>query len=102
MKKRNFSGFNRAKKKFAGVICCLYELAGMSGPVKIDEKGNRVPRFVFENIHKSSGSALLELDSNGTVIRRFNVRPVWPGGSTKIPDDEPECVFDDSCKGKFW
>ena len=74
----------------------------MSGPVKIDEKGNRVPHFVFENIHESSGSVLLELDSNGAVVMHSNVLAVWPGGSTKIPEDEPECVFDDSCKGKRW
>ncbi|XP_022793921.1 atrial natriuretic peptide receptor 1-like isoform X2 [Stylophora pistillata] len=71
---------------------------GMSGPVKIDEKGNRVPHFVFENIHESSGSVLLELDSNGAVVMHSNVLAVWPGGSTKIPEDEPECLFDDSCK----
>lgn len=89
-------------KKFVGVICCFYELVGMFGFVKIDEKGNCVLYFVFENIYKSSGLVLLELDLNGIVIRCFNVWFVWFGGLIKIFDDEFECVFDDLCKGKFW
>ena len=72
----------------------------MSGPVMIDSKGNRVPIFVFENIHNSTGSALLELDSRGTVFRRHNIKAIWPGGSTRVPDDDPRCVFDpEPCKG---
>lgn len=60
-----------------------------------------MPVFVFENIRNSSGSvALLELDSGGAVLTRHKVKAVWPGGSTRVPDDEPECVFDpESCKG---
>lgn len=74
---------------------------GMSGPVMIDSKGNRVPFFVFNNIQNSIGSTLLELDSRGTVVTPSHVSAVWPGGSTKVPDDEPECVFDaETCKGR--
>ena len=72
----------------------------MSGPVRIDDKGNRVPLFVFENIQQNTSSVLLELDLHGNVVRRSQVVAVWPGGSTKVPDDEPKCVFDDSCKGR--
>ena len=83
-------------------ICCItrYFFAGMSGPVMIDGKGNRVPVFVFENVRKNSSLAFLELDSLGTVLRRYEMKPLWPGGSTRVPDDDPKCVFDrTSCKG---
>lgn len=80
---------------------CHFEFTGMSGPVMIDNKGNRVPVFVFENIQNSTGSALLELDSRGIVVKHSQVLAVWPGGSTKVPDDEPECVFDaEACIGR--
>ena len=66
----------------------------------IDIRGNRVPDFVFENIQNSSHLPFLELDSRATVVKRYNAKVVWPGGSTIVPDDEPECVFDpESCKG---
>ena len=67
----------------------------------IDNKGSRVPVFVFENIQNSTGTVLLELSSRGNVIKRSQVLAVWPGGSTKVPDDEPECVFDaEACRGR--
>lgn len=66
----------------------------------IDNKGNRVPVFVFENIHDSTGAALLELDSSGTVLQRHTIKAIWPGGSTRVPDDNPKCVFDPKpCRG---
>ena len=65
----------------------------------IDNKGNRVPLFVFENIQNSTARVLLELNSSGNIARRPNVIAVWPGGLTKVPDDEPECVFNaETCK----
>lgn len=67
----------------------------------IDNKGNRVPFFVFENIQNSTARVLLELNSSGSVVRQFHVKAVWPGGSTKVPDDEPECVFNaETCQGR--
>lgn len=73
----------------------------MSGPVMIDNKGNRVPFFVFENIQNRTAKVLLELNSSGTVVMQPNVMAVWPGGLTKVPDDEPECVFNaETCKGR--
>ncbi|KAL9987193.1 hypothetical protein ACROYT_G001456 [Oculina patagonica] len=84
---------------FRNVISTTPLFTGMSGPVMIDNKGNRVPVFVFENIQNSTGSALLELDSRGNVVKHSQVLAVWPGGSTKVPDDEPECVFDaEACR----
>ena len=67
----------------------------------IDEKGNRVPLFVFENMQNSTRIVLLELNSSGIVVRKTNVTAVWPGGLTKVPDDEPECVFNpEDCIGR--
>ena len=67
----------------------------------IDNNGNRVPFFVFENIQNSTAKVLLELNSSGTVVKKSNVIAVWPGGQTKVPDDEPECVFNaETCKGR--
>ena len=67
----------------------------------IDNKGNRVPLFVFENIQNSTERVLLELNSSGTVVKHSHVKAVWPGGSTKVPDDEPECVFNaEACEGR--
>ena len=77
----------------------------------IDNKGNRVPFFVFENIQNSTARVLLELNSSGNVVRQSQVKAVWPGGLTKVPDDEPDCVFNaETCEegrerknnGPFW
>ena len=75
-----------------------FTFAGMSGPVMIDKRGNRVPAFVFENIQSSSNLPFLELDVSGTKVKQYTAKVVWPGGSTRIPDDEPKCLFD-PCKG---
>ena len=73
----------------------------MSGKVMIDNNGNRVPFFVFENIQNSTAKVLLELNSSGSVVSQPNVIAVWPGGLTNVPDDEPECVFNaETCKGR--
>ncbi|XP_031564714.1 atrial natriuretic peptide receptor 1-like [Actinia tenebrosa] len=66
---------------------------GMSGPVTIDNKGNRVPTFVVENVLINDTKPLMELWSNGTIQEVFKVDTVWPGGGTTRPDDNPECVF---------
>lgn len=67
----------------------------------IDNKGNRVPLFVFENIQNSTARVLLELNSSGNVVRQSEVKAVWPGGLTKVPDDEPDCVFNaETCEGR--
>ena len=67
----------------------------------IDDRGNRVPLFVFENIQNSTARVLLELNVSGIVFRKTNVIAVWPGGLTKVPDDEPECIFNaETCKGR--
>ena len=64
----------------------------------IDKRGNRVPAFVFENIQSSSNLPFLELNVNGTEVKQYTAKVVWPGSSTRIPDDEPKCLFD-PCKG---
>ena len=64
----------------------------MTGAVQINSEGNRMPTFVFENILENHSVPLLEVSLSEDLVYR-NTTAVWPGGSTVIPDDNPECVF---------
>ena len=67
-------------------VCC----------VAIDESGNRVPVFVFNNLQNGSYVATIEIDMMVPASEAFittNATVYWPGGSTVVPRDIPICGF---------
>ena len=68
-------------------------LQAFTGPVNLDERGDRIPMFVISNVVNS------ELVTR-TVYNPLDPRPladnltfVFPGDTTAIPLDVPECGF---------
>ena len=71
----------------------------MSGTIMIDTKGNRVPKFTFQILQKNdTWVRVLEMDHAGRVTDRFPVTALWPGGSSKAPDDSI-CALTDCVEG---
>ena len=75
-------------------------LIGASGPVGIDEKGDRVASYRLQSF--LPGMSLVRIANYfGTTgeLQLLNQPIMWHGGTTKIPLGRPECGFDNEfCK----
>ena len=75
-------------------------LIGASGPVGIDEKGDRVASFRLQSF--LPGMSLVRIANYfGTTgeLQLLNQPIMWHGGTTKIPLGRPACGFDNEfCK----
>lgn len=81
-------------------------LIGVSGPVGIDEKGDRVASYRLQSFLPGM-SRVRVANFFGTTgeLQLLNQTILWPGGTTKIPLGRPACGFDnefceEATKGK--
>jgi len=76
------------------------EFLGVSGPVGIDEKGDRVASYRLQSFLKGMSSVRVA-NYFGTTgqLQLLNQTIIWPGGTTEIPLGRPACGFDNEfCK----
>lgn len=76
------------------VLNCLL-FTGVSGPVGIDEKGDRVASYRLQSFLKGMSSVRVA-NYFGTTgeLQLLNQTIIWPGGTTEIPLGRPKCGFD--------
>ena len=69
--------------------------AGVSGPVGIDDKGDRVASYRIQSFLPGLQTKRVA-NFFGTTgqLELLNETIVWPGGTTKIPLGRPVCGFD--------
>ena len=75
-------------------------LIGVSGPVGIDEKGDRVASYRLQSFLPGMSSVRVA-NFFGTTgeLQLLNQTILWPGGATEIPLGRPACGFDNEfCK----
>ena len=73
---------------------------GVSGPVGIDEKGDRVASYRLQSFLKGMSSVRVA-NYFGTTgeLQLLNQTIIWPGGTAEIPLGRPKCGFDNEfCK----
>ena len=73
---------------------------GVSGPVGIDAKGDRVASYRLQSFLKGMSSVRVA-NYFGTTgqLQLLNQTIIWPGGTTQIPLGRPACGFDNEfCK----
>ena len=69
--------------------------SGISGPVRIDENGDRVASYGLRLF--SAGMKTVNVANYfGTTgeLQLLNKTIIWPGGTTTIPLGRPACGFD--------
>ncbi|XP_022796077.1 atrial natriuretic peptide receptor 1-like [Stylophora pistillata] len=71
------------------------QFVGVSGPVGIDEKGDRVASYSLQSF--LPGMSIVRIANFfGTTgeLQLLNKTVMWPGGTTKVPLGRPPCGFD--------
>lgn len=73
---------------------------GVSGPVGIDEKGDRVASYRLQSfLSGMSGVRVANFFGTTGELQLLNQTIMWPGGTTEIPIGRPACGFDNEfCK----
>ena len=76
-------------------MLCFFS-TGVSGPVGINSKGDRVASYQIKNFLQSGTTDVRIANYFGTSgnLEWLNKTIVWPGGTTTIPLGRPECGFD--------
>lgn len=75
---------------------------GVSGPVGIDEKGDRVASYRIQSFLPGMKTVRVGnyFGTNGE-LQLLNRTIIWPGGTTTIPIGRPACGFDNEfCEEK--
>ncbi|KAL9957701.1 hypothetical protein ACROYT_G034630 [Oculina patagonica] len=76
------------------------QFLGVSGPVGINEKGDRVASYRLQSFLPGMSSVRVA-NYFGTTgeLQLLNQTIIWPGGTTEIPLGRPKCGFDNEfCK----
>ena len=75
-------------------------LIGVSGPVGIDEKGDRVASYRLQSfLPGMSNVRVANFFGTTGELQLLNQTILWPGGATEIPLGRPACGFDtEFCK----
>lgn len=69
-------------------------LAGVSGPVFIDENGDRALSLQMKNFHNGKMPCVASYFRLTGKLEYMGTAIVWPGGSVKAPLGRPKCGFD--------
>ena len=68
---------------------------GVSGPVGIDAKGDRVASYRLQSfLSGMQGVRVANYFGTTGELQLLNQTIIWPGGTTKIPLGRPACGFD--------
>ena len=64
-----------------------------TGPVNLDEQGDRIPMFVISNVVNAELVIRTVYDPLDPRPLPDNVTFIFPGNTTNIPPDVPKCGF---------
>lgn len=82
-------------EKWGWEIYCFFLSTGASGPVGIDDKGDRVASFSIQSfLSGMRGERVGNYLGTTGQLHMLNKTIIWPGGTTKIPLGRPVCGFD--------
>ena len=74
-------------------ILFILQLAGISGPVFIDENGDRSLSLQMKNFYNGKLFHMASYFRRTEKLEILNVTTYWPGGSVVAPLGRPECGF---------
>ena len=81
-------------------IYLFFLSTGVSGPVGISDKGERVASYGIQSfLSGMRGERIANYFGTTGQLQMLNKTVIWPGGTTKIPLGRPVCGFDNEfCK----